>query len=332
MKFPVGNLKQVDTPVDIRLMAPVTGWYPDPAGTAQLRFWDGQGWTNSTMPLPQAQPAPQPAFASADPSGAQQYAPQQYPPQGYAQQQYAPQPVYSAPGQPQTRYANYPGHRPPGRGKRFYAMVAGGVAAVVVIATVVPLALTGDHHPKPPPTSAALTSVLLTVNEVDATTGGRFTVGPLSDDGSGDNSDDCKDVGNAPDPSTDSTSSAERTFTDTSLGNVADESLDYLPGKAATAVAGLKRSAASCHSLTLDGDKVAVTVLPAPSVPHSDDTFAMQMAGTTSGHALTIEITVARFGDSLVTMVYGGLATPTSAQAAASALLQQASAKTRSVI
>jgi hypothetical protein len=336
VKFPAGNLKQDDRPVDTRLMAPATGWYPDPAGTAQLRFWDGQSWTNSTMPIPQApQSAPQPAYSSspaAAPLGTQEFATQQYAPQGYGQQQYAPQPNHSTPAQPQPRYANYPGHRPPGRGKRFYALVAGGVAAVVVIATVVPLALSSDPHPKPPPTKAAFTAVLLTVNEVDATTGGRFTVGPLSDDGSDDNSDDCKDVGNAPDPSTDSTSSAERTFTDSSQGNVADESLDYLPGKAAAAVAGLKKSAASCHTLTLDGDKVAVTVLPAPSVPHSDDTFAMQMAGTTSGHALTIEITVARFGDSLVTLVYGGLATPTSAQAAATALLVQASAKTQTVI
>ena len=202
---------------------------------------------------------------------------------------------------------------------------------MVVIATVVPIALSSDH-PKPPPTSAAFTGVLLTVNEVDAATGGRFTVGPLSDDGNDDNSADCKDVGDSADPNTNSTSQAERTFTDSSQGDVADESLDYLPGKAAAALAGLKKSAAACHSVTIDGDKVSVSVLPAPAVPHSDDTFDMQMSGTTAGHQLTIEITVARFGDSLVTLVYGGLATPTTAQASAATLLRQASAKAQTVI
>jgi Protein of unknown function (DUF2510) len=34
-------------------MAPVSGWYADPSGVAELRFWDGQNWTPRT-----AEPAP----------------------------------------------------------------------------------------------------------------------------------------------------------------------------------------------------------------------------------------------------------------------------------
>ena len=30
--------------------APAPGWYPDPATPGQRRYWDGQGWTNSTAP------------------------------------------------------------------------------------------------------------------------------------------------------------------------------------------------------------------------------------------------------------------------------------------
>jgi hypothetical protein len=26
---------------------PAAGWFPDPAGTGQLRYWDGQAWTDS---------------------------------------------------------------------------------------------------------------------------------------------------------------------------------------------------------------------------------------------------------------------------------------------
>ena len=42
---------------------PVEGWYPDPAGTAQLRWWDGYSWTADYLPddtvqdsVPQARP------------------------------------------------------------------------------------------------------------------------------------------------------------------------------------------------------------------------------------------------------------------------------------
>ena len=36
------------------------GWYPDPEGKPQARYWDGDGWTDQTGPL-QPQPAPPPA-------------------------------------------------------------------------------------------------------------------------------------------------------------------------------------------------------------------------------------------------------------------------------
>jgi hypothetical protein len=42
------------------------GWYPDPAGTAQSRYWDGDEWTGQFGPLvghPQTAPALATAFA-----------------------------------------------------------------------------------------------------------------------------------------------------------------------------------------------------------------------------------------------------------------------------
>jgi hypothetical protein len=45
---------------------PAAGWYPDPGGTAGLRYWDGTGWTASTAPA--APPAPGPGGSLTAPS------------------------------------------------------------------------------------------------------------------------------------------------------------------------------------------------------------------------------------------------------------------------
>lgn len=54
---------------------PPAGWYPDPAGQAGSRYWDGARWTTHTQPPPGAAPAapttpapPQPPVPSTAPS------------------------------------------------------------------------------------------------------------------------------------------------------------------------------------------------------------------------------------------------------------------------
>ena len=42
------------------------GWYPDPEGKPQSRYWDGDSWTSQVGPLlPQAQAPAAPAISSA---------------------------------------------------------------------------------------------------------------------------------------------------------------------------------------------------------------------------------------------------------------------------
>lgn len=35
---------------------PVPGWYPDPAGSPRLRWWNGGIWTDQYLPMPGTQP------------------------------------------------------------------------------------------------------------------------------------------------------------------------------------------------------------------------------------------------------------------------------------
>jgi hypothetical protein len=44
--------------------SPEPGWYPDPSGSANLRWWNGVSWSDSTHPLPgaPAASAPPPAY------------------------------------------------------------------------------------------------------------------------------------------------------------------------------------------------------------------------------------------------------------------------------
>lgn len=45
---------------------PVEGWYPDPAGTAQLRWWDGYSWTDHYLPDDTVQDYGADSYSEAD--------------------------------------------------------------------------------------------------------------------------------------------------------------------------------------------------------------------------------------------------------------------------
>ena len=74
------------------------GWFPDPAGSDQLRWWDGAAWTPhlAPRPAPAQQVAPQAYQSESYGSGAAQpgtYQPAAYQPEAYKPHVYNPAPI-----------------------------------------------------------------------------------------------------------------------------------------------------------------------------------------------------------------------------------------------
>ena len=79
---------------------PPAGWYPDPANSDNIRYWDGQVWTDRVQPkaAPPPPPAPAPPPPSAAPvAGPQQPAAAQPGAQPYGDQPYGDQPYGDQP-------------------------------------------------------------------------------------------------------------------------------------------------------------------------------------------------------------------------------------------
>lgn len=79
----------------MRLMSAIPGWYSDPGGSPDLRYWDGQRWSPTTSPRPRAAAGPAQdvvAVATLEPVG---YAPS--PATGYSTQRLAYPPVMGSP-------------------------------------------------------------------------------------------------------------------------------------------------------------------------------------------------------------------------------------------
>ncbi len=282
-------------------MAPVDGWYPDPAGMPQLRFWDGQNWTTATAPAPVTQP----------------YAPQPHAPQLSTPQLSTPQP------------------QAPKRGKSFYGIIAGVVAVAVGVAIVIPLASGSSHHA--PPTTAALKGVLLPVADVSETTTLPFTVDDSSDDNSddtADNTSNCVPLNNVQKAETAAqTADADQSYVSKQAGLEVDEDIAYLPGKAAALLTASQSAFEQCPTYKDgDGDAANVTFLPGLSVKGSDQVMAIQQTGTISGTPMVFDTMQARFGDTVITINYGGTKAPQDLNLIAAKLLQQAAANAKPVL
>ena len=113
------------------MSTPVAGWYPDPAGSGGLRWWNGVAWSDQVQPA--AQPVAQPGAAG------QQWGTDQH--WGAGQQWGAGQPwTPGAPGAPAQQWAGQQAKQAPvgiaqrNRNSLIVAVIA--VVYVVLAATV----------------------------------------------------------------------------------------------------------------------------------------------------------------------------------------------------
>ncbi len=133
-------------------MSTIPGWYPDPAGSPDLRYWDGQVWTAATAPAPRAA-----VVTAPDPAPTEQAAPASL--DGYFQ---AAQPAQQSGSIPSPRAGQYAIANPgpfdaPAKPKSSVsgAMVAAGIGAIAVaIGAVLVL---NRHHSGPTRVSAHTT-------------------------------------------------------------------------------------------------------------------------------------------------------------------------------
>ena len=283
-------------------MAPVDGWYPDPAGMPQLRFWDGQNWTAATAPA----------------QVTQSYAAQAVtmPPRGSGAIR-----RITRPSGAEARQGVLRNHR------RHRGRVAVGVAVVI------PLTSGGSHHA--PPTNAALTGVLLSVADVSEATTLPFAVDNSSDDSSSNDDTTGCIPGNNVDKAENAARKAEgtQTFVSKKAGLVLTEDIAYYPGQAPALMTAEKSAFQQCPTFKEDGDTVNISFVPGLSVKGADDVTAIQVSGSISGTPVLGDTFEARFGDVIVGVDYFSVTkAPQDLNVIAGKLLQQAAEKAKPVL
>ncbi|WP_223167103.1 DUF2510 domain-containing protein [Nonomuraea sp. SYSU D8015] len=117
------------------------GWYPDPYGEPQLRWWDGNQWTDATHAQEhgQAQPQQQPASGPQQQTRPDWTATPANPTLQYGRPTYG-QSAYGQPTPPSQQWSGPqlpgPGYGPPPKQSNPLPWVFGGLAALVVVVLI----------------------------------------------------------------------------------------------------------------------------------------------------------------------------------------------------
>ena len=163
---------------------------------------------------------------------------------------------------------------------------------------------------------------LLTPAAVSSLANETVTIDTSKDNSSNDSSSGCADT-------TDLTRSAKdrgdasRQFVAADHSTFIEEEIEDNPENAQQ-LNLLRNTLKSCSTTTIDGTTVALQSLPAPQIEGSSDTMAMGMSGQVNGSSMQIEFSVARFGDTVVVVVAGGIDSSMSYPSLTDSLLKEA--------
>ena len=182
------------------------------------------------------------------------------------------------------------------------------------------------------PTAADLSGVLLSADEVGTVAQGTFTATPSKDDAT-----TTKSGCTALDDFTVAAKGSEKAkagndYNTSDQSQTASEELDYVPAKAEPLFTTLKNALSDCKGFSAGGTQLTLTTLPDPKIDGSDDTVAAQASGTVQGQTITLDISLARFGDTVLSVTYGGGVEKTNADTVTQSLLEKAATKAKGVL
>lgn len=287
-------------------MAPAAGWYSDPNGSGEVRFWDGQKWTAATSAIPQARQRPPTAHpqhavagalsearagtgTAAVESGVPNRSSHSF--GGYSATVGVATPISASPPKP-------------GVGQRWKIVVAAAAAIGVAAAVAAPTVFSSPG----PALSSAFQHVLLTPSTVSALAGQPYTITSLKAEGSnGNSSTQCSLVANAAGTGSKDKADAARGFASADNAPFIIEALSNNPAYP-QAMDQIQSAMKSCSENSFDGSaSVSVTPLVMPQIAGSDGTVGVEMAGQVSGTTLVMDMAVARYGDNIVAVMVGGV-------------------------
>lgn len=303
-------------------MAPGAGWYADPAGSGQMRYWDGEAWSNATSAIPQARQSPA-SEESVAMVGALSEVMESLASTGGAG-------VSAGPNRPLGSYAMTVGVATPPSStvpkpagiSRWKIIVAAVVVLGVAVAVAVPTAL-GSH--KKSALSSAFTRSLLTAQAVTSIAGQPYSVTPLKAQGSqGSDSAQCMTLSNAAGAQSKDTATAARGFAAANGNQMVVEELSSNPAYP-RAMDQVQSAMKSCSATSFDGTvSVNFVPIPTPQIDGSDQVLAAELTGQVAGTTLVLDMAVARFGDNIIFVMVGGVNPAQSQQSLLDSVLTQA--------